>query len=325
MRQTEEEPHRSSPATRQRGDVSIADVVTAAARLGATDPADLAAISQALDVTIPIVPAAPPRVPTQVLSPPSQSGSFTTPSTQTALRDRARMTGPPVAARLYQEERTDAIPAWLGAVEALSLAGSGSFGVPHEPPIPAVQARSSIATLAATRRPGRRLDVATLIERSARMQPPAAYFLLELRTSPFVQLLVDRGEGMEPYADDLDFLALEFVQVAGHDRVEQRTFTGTPERGLDPDVFTGETAEWQRPAAKSLVLILTDLGIGGPPASRDRAQADEWRAVAEAVASAQADLRVLTPFPASRLPAELATIMQVVSWDSLAHLVRLRG
>ena len=182
-----------------------------------------------------------------------------------------------------------------------------------------------MATLAATWRPGRRLDMVTLVKRSARLQPPTACFLAELRTAPFVQLLVDRGEGMEPYADDLDFLAAQFVDVAGRDRVEQRTFVGTPRRGLDPDVFTGETAEWKRPAAKSLVLILTDLGMGGPTGSRDRAPADEWRAVAATVASVQADLRVLTPFPPSRLPAGLAEIMRIVSWDSLAHLVRLRG
>jgi hypothetical protein len=326
VRQAEDEPNRSSRARRQRGDISIADIVTAAARLGATDPADLTVIGQVLHLTTPIVPVTPTQRLNPAPSGPSMTLSSTMVSSQvTTMPHRAGVTGAPVAARLRQDDHVEPIPAWLDAVSALSPAGSGSFKVPPEPPLPAVQARSSIAALAAARRPGRRLDMVTLVKRSARLQPPTACFVAELRTASFVQVLVDRGEGMEPYVDDLDFLAAQFVDVAGRDRVEQRTFVGTPRRGLDPDVFTGETAKWKRPAARSLVLVLTDLGVGGPPGSRDRAPAYEWRAVAETVALAQAHLRVLTPFPPGRLPAGLVEIMRLVSWESLAHLVQLRG
>jgi hypothetical protein len=325
MTQAEDRPNRFKPAARQRGDVSIGDVVTAAERLGATDPADLAAIGQALRLTIPPVTVAPLQASASTRSWPSRTLSSTMSAAETTTPNRADITGTPVAARLRQGDRFDPIPAWLGAVRALPSAGSSSFGVPYEPPFPAVQARSSMATLAATLRPGHRLDMAALVKRSARLQPPTVCFLAELRTASFVQVLVDRGEGMEPYTDDLDFLAAQFVDVAGRDQVERRTFVGTPLRGLDPDVFTGETTEWKRPAPLSLVLVLTDLGAGGPIGSRDRASADEWRAVAATVASVQAHLRVLTPFPASRLSAGLAEIMRIVGWDSLAHLVRLRG
>jgi hypothetical protein len=182
-----------------------------------------------------------------------------------------------------------------------------------------------MAALTATWRPGRRLDLVTLVKRAARLQPLTACFLAELRSASFVQILVDCGEGMQPYADDLAFLAGQAADVAGHDRVEQRTFAGSPQRGLDPDIFTGKTADWKPPAPGSLILVLTDLGVGGPAGSRDRASAREWRKVAETVASVQAHLRVLTPFPGSRTPTGLADIMRVVSWDSLPHLVRLRG
>jgi hypothetical protein len=325
VRKAEDGPNRFGQAARQRGDVSIGDAVTAAARLGATGPADLAAICQALHLTIPPVTVPPLKRPTSTLSRPSRTSSSTMPSAQTPTQNRAGLAGSPVAARLRHEDQVESIPAWFAAVRPLPAAGSGSFGVPPEPPFPAVQARSSMATLAATLRSGHRLDMAALIKRSARLQPPTACFLAELRTTSFVQVLVDRGDGMEPYTDDLDFLAGQFVNVAGRDRVEQRTFVGTPLRGLDPDVFTGEKAEWERPVPKSLVLILTDLGAGGPIGSRDRASADEWRAVAATVASAQAHLRVLTPFPPNRLPTGLVEIMRIVSWDSLAYLVRLRG
>lgn len=323
MRKAEDEPNRSRQARPPRGDVSIADAVAAVVLLGATDPADIAAICQALHLTIPIVSVAPPPGPPPVPPQPPRTPPSTMP--QATTPGRAGITGMPVAARLRRDDRTEPIPAWLDTVPALSSAGSGSFWVPPEPPLPAVQARSSMAALAASWRPGRRLDMVTLVKRSARLEPPTACFLAELRTAPFVQILVDCGEGMEPYADDLDFLTAQLVDVAGRDRVEQRTFLGTPCRGLDPDVFTGEAAEWKRPAAESLILILTDLGIGGPPGSRDRAPADEWRAVAATVASVQANLRVLTPFPPSRFPPGFADSMRIASWDSLAHLVRLRA
>jgi hypothetical protein len=324
VQRAEDESGKAPQARRRRGDISIADAVRAAHRLGIADPADLAAIYEILDLPIPATPVTLPPEPSSMPFPPSQGESFTTPSTEPTPPTHAGITGTPIAARLYQDDRTERAPAWLNAVHAILPADSGSFGVPPEPPLPAMQARSSIATLAATRRPGRSLDVAALVRRSARLQPPTASFLLELRTAPFVQLLVDRGEGMEPYASDLYFLVAQFMHVAGHDRVERRTFLGTPRRGVDPNALTGKTAKWKRPAPKSLVLVLTDLGIGGPPGSPDRARAGEWRAVAAMVASAQADLKVLTPFPPSRWPAGLAERMRIISWDSLAHLVRLR-
>lgn len=323
MMKAEDEPNRSKQTSPPRGDVSISDAVTAAALLGATDPADMAAICEALNLTIPIVPVGPPPGPTPVPPQPSRTSLSTIP--QALAPNRAGIIGMPVAAQLRQDDRTEPIPTWLDTVPALSSAGSSSFWVPPEPPLPAVQARSSMATLTASWRRGRRLDMVTLVKRSARLEPPTACFLAELRTAPLVQILVDRGEGMEPYADDLDFLTAQLKDVAGRDRIEQRTFVGTPRRGLDPDVFTGETAEWKRPAAESLVLILTDLGMGGPPGSRDRAPAEEWRTVAEAVASVQANLRVLTPFPPNRFPPGFAESMRIASWDSLAHLVRLRA
>jgi hypothetical protein len=323
MKRAEDDANRSKQASPPRGDVSIADAVTAVALLGATDPADIAAICQTLHLTVAIIPVVAQPEPTPVPPQPPRTSPATMPQVRTS--DRAGITGTPIVARLRRDDRTEPIPAWLDTVTALSSLGSGSFGVPPEPPLPAVQARSSMATLAASWRPGHRLDIVTLVKRSARLEPPTACFLAELRTAPFLQVLVDRGEGMEPYADDLDFITAQLADVAGCDRVERRTFVGTPRRGLDPDVFTGETAEWRRPAAESLVLILTDLGIGGPPGSRDRAPEDEWQAVATTVASAQADLRVLTPFPPSRCPPGLARSMRIASWDSLAHLVRLRG
>jgi hypothetical protein len=324
VRRAEDEPDGSQRSRRHRGDVSIADVVAAAARLGATGPADLAVIAHALRLTIPAAAIEPPPEPTPMPSPPPVASAEPAARAATAP-DRAGITGAPVAARLRHEDHAELAPAWLDAVEALPPAVSGSFWVRSQPPLPAMQARSSMAALAATWRPGRRLDMATLVRRSAHLQPLTACFLAELRTASFVHILVDRGEGMEPFTDDVDFLIAQIMDVAGRDRVEQRTFAGTPRRGVDPNFFTGETAKWERPAAGSMVLILTDLGVGGPAGSRDRAPAAEWRAVAATVASAEAELRVITPFAPSRWPAGLAAIMRIVSWDSLVHLVELRG
>ncbi len=245
MRQGEDEPSRAGPAARRRGDVSIADAVTAAAILGATDQADLASIGQVLDLKALAVPAKPVREPALVRPAPSRSLPSTVPPAQPMTAIRPTITGTPIAARIRMEDGAEQFPAWLDAVQALAPAASGRFGVPPEPPLPAVQARSSMATVAATWRTGHRLDMAAMVRRSALLRTLTASFLAELRTAASVQLLLDQGEGMQPYVADLDLLAAQFVDVAGRDRVEQRTFVGTPLRGLDPNLFTGQTAQWE--------------------------------------------------------------------------------
>jgi len=116
----------------------------------------------------------------------------------------------------------------------------------------------------------------------------------------------------------------QLADVAGRDRVERHTFVRTPLDGVDPDPLSEKVETW-RPAAAGLVIAITDLGAGGPLESADRGSASEWWLVAEAAAQHGDVLRVLTPFGPDRTPAGLTGIADVIGWDALGELVRLRG
>jgi hypothetical protein len=302
-----------------RGDISIADALAAAAILGTTEPSELAA----LDLAVPGAPTLDARV-AEVMLAELPPGPVPTPP-QGPLADQVTTPGLPVAARLREDPRVQVAPAWLAVTPVLSGARPGGATVPAEPLLPAGRARSSMILLTATPDRGRRLDVPALLRQVALLKPLSAMYEDELRTAAFVQLLVDVGEAMQPFTEDLAFLADQLIDVAGQDRVEERTFTGTPRRGLDPDPFGGSGRPWKPPPPGSLVVVLSDLGVGGPVGDRDRAPAREWLMVARAIAEAQANVRVLTPFPLHRVPTPLARKLRITPWDDLAHLVRLRG
>jgi hypothetical protein len=190
------------------------------------------------------------------------------------------------------------------------------------PPLPAEAARAALAAVVATRRSGSRLDLDWMIDRASRLQPVAPpRLLVEARTAPVVWLLIDRGEGMEPYAADTWFLATELVAVAGTERVERHTFVGTPARGLDPNPFTGAVGKWVPPPERALLVVLSDLGAGALDVF-DAASEAEWAGFARGVEEAGATLRALTPFGRERQPAAVAHAAQ---WESLTEVTALRA
>jgi hypothetical protein len=304
----------------------MADAVTAAGELGCNHVDGFVAIARALDVVVPAATA--PDRPTRRRRrrpPPPERRPDADAAADPAVDETATPVGAAIRARMRIEDAGEPAPDWVGAVEAFDLPVSRPVAIPPQPPLPALTARASLGTVAATRRATRRLDVRKLIRRAAQLQPFSPPPLLaELRTAPALQLLVDRGEGMEPYAADVRFLVRQLTDVAGRDRVERHTFVRTPLEGVDPDPFSDEAEPW-RPAAAGLVIAITDLGAGGPLGSVDRGSAREWCRVAETAAQHGDLLRVLTPFGPGSVPDELTGIADVFGWDALGELVRLRG
>jgi hypothetical protein len=298
--------------------------VTAAGRLGAVDDAALASVLDALGLAVeavapPPVPEPPPAEPEEPDDWDEDDDEDEEPVAEDATPEAA------IGATVDYVDDTAPMPDWMAGVEAITF-GPMRARVAVEPPLPDVQARAAMVVAAATRRPGRKLDIGRLIERAARVQPLApAPILSELRTAASVQLLIDAGEAMEPYAADVAFLEDRFLEVAGSDRVEVHTFTGTPLRGADPDALARAVEPWERPPPRSLVVVVSELGVGGPPLSRDRARPAEWREFAAEVAECDAFLRVLTPFPAARWPSGLAALAHVTNWESLVDLVEHRA
>jgi hypothetical protein len=116
-------------------------------------------------------------------------------------------------------------------------------------------------------------------------------------TSTGVRLLIDMGEGMEPFRRDVRALAARLRRIAGRTAVKVARFQGAP------------SAAFVEPGVPALVL--SDLGCSGmrsPPL-------DSWRGFARALAAQGSPAFVFVPFPRERWPRGLGRHLTVVEWD----------
>lgn len=160
------------------------------------------------------------------------------------------------------------------------------------------------------------LDVEQLVEQLARREPidhlprmPAP----TLRRG--VQLLVDSSEGMAPFARDQAYLQDEIMNVVGADHVTALRFVGCPSRGVGSGPRRRWPAYYDPPPPGTVVLLLTDLGIGRPPLATDYATTTEWEAFAVQVKRARCPVVALVPYAPARYPLALSYMMTIIQWD----------
>ena len=195
----------------------------------------------------------------------------------------------------------------------------------HEPLLPPGRASSILAVAVETQDLNGPVDIDRLVETVARARPVQQLPRLPLSSLVRgVQLLVDTGLGMEPFARDQQELASELRRVVGRSRVTELRFRNTPTRGAG----SGPVWTWASylPAAPGTpVLVLTDLGIGGPRVFPQRSQAWEWRMLAEFLARRGSSLIAFVPYPSSRFPPGLARSMTIVPWDRTTTISTVRS
>jgi hypothetical protein len=129
-----------------------------------------------------------------------------------------------------------------------------------------------------------------------------------------VQVLVDVGDSMLPFAADQRNAIKAVKAVAGSDRVAVLKFTGSPLRGAGTD----DEAVWKEfvfPSSKAQILMLTDLGIGRSPLSETLASVNEWRRFGRELRRRGIACTVFLPYPAKRWPSNLAGQFRLVAWD----------
>jgi hypothetical protein len=303
-----------------RGELSMGDALAAARLLEPSDDDGYVAILEFLDLAL-IAPGAIERPSLSPrLSRPVERPEVAADDLEPDAEAPAETGGTPLGAKLHELDAVADPPEWLLDPGELEPATRTRVSLDPDPPLPAVQARAALAASGAVLSAGRRLDIPRLVRRAARLRPlTPPPLVLELRTAPAVQLLIDQGEGMEPFGDDCAFLAAQLEDVAGRDRVERHWFVRTPLHGLDPDPLLETQSLWKIPPG-ALVLVISDLGIGGPIGSPDRGSPREWLRVATEAIRHDGLLRVLTPFGPDHVPRGLATVADVVGWDALANL-----
>ncbi|MCA1633902.1 MAG: hypothetical protein LC802_09325 [Acidobacteria bacterium] len=132
-----------------------------------------------------------------------------------------------------------------------------------------------------------------------------------------VQVLVDRGATMLPFADDQRWLEREIRLVVGEENAQILSFEGCPTRRAG----RGPRSEWKtygahyRPRRGTVLLLLTDLGIGRPPSPGTGVRPEEWRSFAEDLRKRGCPLVALVPYAPARWPPALGSLITIVQWD----------
>ncbi|GLF95422.1 hypothetical protein [Streptomyces yaizuensis] len=218
---------------------------------------------------------------------------------------------PPVA-----EWRAAALPA-APAVRGAAL--------PYEPLLArrssAALVQTAVARVVADGGP----DVPRIVRRLARGLALTGVPLRPVSTLRFgVQILVDLGAGTEPFARDQRELADQVRAVVGRERTRVRYFEDAPLRGA------GAEARWSwgpytPPTRGTRVLVLSDLGLGGPAPHPRRSTRAEWEDFTRLLARAGCGVTAFVPCPPHRIPAWAGAAMEVVPWDRHTTVGQVRG
>ncbi|MDH6214834.1 hypothetical protein [Streptomyces pseudovenezuelae] len=139
-----------------------------------------------------------------------------------------------------------------------------------------------------------------------------------------IQVLVDRGTGMQPFRRDQDQLVHRIRTVVGSGLVEVGYFADLPQRG------TGPGARWTRttyapPDSGRCVLLLSDLGLGGRPDDPNRGTRPGWEEFVALVTRAGCGAVALSPYPPKRWPEWMTRLLPLVSWDRTTTAGRIKA
>jgi hypothetical protein len=201
-------------------------------------------------------------------------------------------------------------------VEPLSPAPTESPGaLPHEPLLPPRSAAAVVQAALSRMVQGGELDVDAVVRMLAEGKPIVDLPRRRVVTMRLgVDLLVDLGEGMQPFTRDQMELVAQVRRIAGIEATAVRYFDDVPTRGA------GEGPAWtwtpyHPAAAGARILVVSDFGIGGPTLRHRRSTLDEWRAFARIAAECDCDVVGLVPYPRRRWSPALRRLFPLLAWD----------
>jgi hypothetical protein len=217
---------------------------------------------------------------------------------------------------------------WLTQAVDLPPASHPSMDIrlPFEPLLAPQSTRAILSLALSTRQEDGELDINRIIEHIVSGQPLTRIPRQPLRTLRVgIQLLLDRGQGLMPFARDQEHLLENILNVVGRDRVQQLRFADSPLWGCGPESrFT-----WGRyapPTPGTPVVLLTDLGIAGRRDPTIGAPEDEWLEFAARVRAANCPLLAIIPYVDwRRWPTRLRRVMTILAWDRSTTVSKVRN
>jgi len=229
--------------------------------------------------------------------------------------ERPELSNRPLLSRLEHTRNEDATP----SIYVPPLEASGPEDEAQSPTLAPLffprWTRGILSTALATLGEVDQLDVDRVVELLASGMSLKKLPLLSAPTlSRGVQLLIDRSQAMLPFMRDQARLHEEILHVVGKGRVTTLRFVGCPSRGAG----VGPAMSWsdyEPPVPGTPALLLTDLGIGRPRLSDERAGVAEWLRFARLLEKANCPLVAFVPYGASRWPQALTRYMTIIQWD----------
>lgn len=257
------------------------------------------------------------------LPPPSTSSKEpprASPSTSSSVSASGNV-GPKSRPKLPRLKRVSYEPAeksaaWK-AVAPLPLAKAELLAtrLAHEPLLEPRRSRNLLTAALATDGDNGAIDIPRLVDLLACGQSiPSIPRLPWPSLFRGVQILIDLGEGMEPFIRDQEDVLGKVHHIVGEGRTRELQFRYCPLRGAGPGpIWTW--GPYEPPDPGTPVFALTDLGLGGPAFLLDRATEDEWLSFEARLRTRSCPLIALVPYPADRWPRSLAQAMTILTWD----------
>jgi hypothetical protein len=159
------------------------------------------------------------------------------------------------------------------------------------------------------------IDLDDVIESLAALRPLTLLPRFRIATTRRgVQLLIDRAAGMDPFLADQDELIRQLGDILTNDSREILYFVECPTRGVT-DRPGGHRRPWRAPSSGVPLLLVTDLGIGGPLVTEKRATVREWLHFSQMACRLGHTAIGLVPYEARRWPPLLARAMVLIHWS----------
>jgi hypothetical protein len=209
-------------------------------------------------------------------------------------------------------------PEWLHVDRAMEAELPQHLTVrpPHRPLFRAGWTRAILSAACATASQDGPIEMSRVVDALANCRPVTDLpreCILSLRRG--MQLLVDRGENLMPFARDIRDLQQQLLLVVGRDRSRVLYFEGCPTLGCGPGPRSTWRKPYDAPAPETPIVVLTDLGIARGSAARSAATEDTWLGFLATARSAGCPVIVFAPYPLDRWPPRLSRAVRAIPWD----------
>ena len=234
---------------------------------------------------------------------------------------------PPLPASLEPLDDGDgagsAAPDWLHEVALVPQPAQAAnpFRGEHLPLFAPRWQRAILTRLAASTLPAGEMDLSAIVAQVARGQPLRQVPRRPMATSvKGLRLLIDRGEGMQPFHQDVAELVRALVRTLGPTRLRVERFRGLPSWGLEAGL---DAADFRPSPPGMALLVLTDLGLPPQPTEAPRVGAHDWLRFLQSMRRQGQPSTLLVPRSAAQLPEALRRVARLVPWDRRTLASRL--